>query len=377
MDETQSDPFDALIRDVASPQGPASSDGQNPPANAAGAPNAGPSPQAEGGAKPGAQEQSTANPAVKPPDQGLPAGMENPTDPAAADAAAAGKGSLPEYLKPFETTLKSKGFDLSKPEGVAKVLQWGQEAESTLGRRTTEANLLLTRAQEIEKDFQAGPDGVNRRLEAMGFSKLDVPTPENRLKELKSIYSAVSVIADPNATAEQRNAAIEGINALVFEPMDDLRINLAANKGKGTAATAQLKDYRTKSYGLFNDRVAQNPELHTAYDAILPAFQPGGVFHSFGLDHFSMTSSPERAAAIEQIGQALHFKESAFNPDGSVKDGGPIDVEIKKALALANRGGNAGPAGNGNPPVPGSNGNQNSDPIGDMLNSWARDSAMA
>lgn len=376
MDETHSDPFDALIQDVASPQGPAASNGQNPPANAAGASNAGTSPQAEGAANPGGQEQSTAKPVVPAPDQAGVPGTENPTDEAAKAAAEAGKGSLPEDLKPFETTLKNKKWDVSTPKGVAAVLKSYTEAETTLGQRTNEANLLHTRQNEIEKDFATGPDGVNRRLEAMGLPKLDVPTPESRFKELKSIYSHAQILANPNATAAQKDAAIEGINALVYEPMDDLRINMAANKGKGTSVAAQQKEYRTKAYGLFNDRVASNPELHQAYDAILPAFQPGGVFHSFGLDQFAMTSSPERAQAIEQIGQALHFKESAYNPDGSVKEGGPIDVEIKKALALANQGGNAAPVGGGQPPAPGSNGNQNSDPIGAMLDSLSREHAM-
>jgi hypothetical protein len=375
MDESTQDPFEALIRDAASPQGPANTEGGTTPANAAAGQASGPSTQAEGGAKPGAQDSSTAKPAAPAPDQGAPAGTENPTDPA-AQAAADGKGSLPDPLKPFEATLKSKQWDLTKPEGQAQVLKSYTEAEATLGKRTSDANLLLTRANEIEKDFALGPDGVNRRLEAMGFSKLDIPTPENRLKELKAIYGNVSVLANPNASSEQKDAAIEALNGLLYEPMDNLRIKLAASEGKGKTAAAELKDYRTKAHGLFNERVAQNPELHAAYDAILPAFQPGGVFHSFGLDPFSMTSSPERAQAIESIGQALLFKESAYNPDGSVKDGGPIDVEIKKALALANRGGNAAPAGNGQPPAPGANGQQSQDPVDAMLNSWARESAV-
>ncbi len=375
MEEASQDPFAALIHDVASPQGPASGEG-SPPANAPAAPVAGQSPQAEGGAKPGAQDSSTAKPAAAAPDQGALPGTENSTDPNAPAADADGKGSLPEHLKPFEATLKAKGFDLSKPEGMAKVLQWGQEAESTLGKRTNDANLLLTRQNEIEKDFAAGPDGVNRRLEAMGLPKLDIPTPENRFKELKTIYGHVSVLASTTSSAEQKDAAIGALNELLYEPMDDLRINLAANKGQAKAASAQLKEYRTKAHGLFNERVASNPELHAAYDAILPAFQPGGVFHSFGLDPFSMTSSPERAQAIEEIGNAVAFKASAYNPDGSVKDGGPIDVEIKKALALANRGGNAGPAGKGQPPAPASNA-QNQDPLDAMLNDWARESAVA
>lgn len=376
MDETNSDPFDSLIRDVASPQGPAASDGQNPQGNASGDPGSGPSPQAEGGAKPGAQEQSTAKPVVPGPDQAGAPGTENPTDPA-AQAAEAGKGSLPETLKPFEAILKSKSWDVGKPEGVAKVLQSYQEAESNLGRRTSEANLLHTRQQEIEKDFKAGGDGVNRRMELMGLSKLDIPTPQARFKEYKDIYSNVSVLANPNATPEQRDAAVESLNQLLYEPMDNLRIRIAAGQGQGQSGESKLKEYRTASASLFNQRVASDPKLHDAYNAILPAFQPGGVFHSFGLDEFSMTSSPERAQAIEQLGQALQWKESAFNPDGSVREGGPVDVEIKKALALANRNGNAAPAANGQPPAPASNGNQNSDPIGSALDSLAREYAMA
>ncbi len=379
MDDTHSDPFDALIRDVASPQGPAPTDGQKPPAesqsNAPSGPGAGTSQQAEGGANPGAQDPSTAKPANPAPDQGAATGTENPTDPA-AQAAEAGKGSLPEPLKPFETTVKAKGFDLTKPEGLAKVLQWGQEAESTLGRRTTDLNMLHTRQQEIEKDFQSGAEGVNRRLVMMGLSKLDIPTPETRMKELKDIYSNVSVLANPNASPEQRDAAIDALNGLVYEPMDTLRIRQAAGQGNAQSAQAKLKEHRTNSASLFNQRTGANPELHKAYDAILPDFQAGGVFNSFGLDEFSMTSSPERAARIEEIGQALAWKSASYNPDGSVRDGGPIDVEIKKALALATRGGNAAPAGNGQPPVPGSNA-QNQDPVDAMLSSWARESAVA
>ncbi len=374
MDETNQDPFDDLIRDVASPSGPAPADGQNPPANSSGVPGSGPSPQAEGGAKPGAQEPSTANPAAAAPDQGLPTGLENPTDPAAP--AADGKGSLPEDLKPFETTLKNKKWDVSTPKGVATVLQSYQEAESNLGRRTSEVNLLHTREKEVERDFMAGPDGVNRRLEAMGFSKLDIPTPQSRYQEYKEIYSAAVVLGNPDSTPAQRDAAIEALNAKVYEPMDNLRIRIAAGTEQAKGQQAKLKEYRTNSASLFNQRVGADPSLHQAYDAVLPAFQPGGVFHSFGLDEYSMTSSPERAQAIEQIGQALQWKASAYNADGSVKDGGPIDVEIKKALALATRGGNAGPAANGQPPAPGSNGQQNSDPIGSMLDQMARDSAM-
>lgn len=375
MDETNQDPFDALIRDVASPSGPAPADGQPSPANPQGAPGSGPSPQAEGGATPGAQEQSTAKPFGAIPDQGLPDGAENPTDPA-AQAAEAGKGSLPEDLKPFETTLKNKKWDVSTPKGVATVLQSYQEAESNLGRRTTEVNLLHTREKEVERDFMSGPDGVNRRLEAMGFKKLDIPTPQSRYQEYKEIYSAALVLGNPNATPEQRDAAIDALNAKVYEPMDNLRIRIAAGTEQAQGQQAKLKEYRTNSASMFNQRVAADPTLHEAYNAILPAFQPGGVFHSFGLDEYSMTSSPERAQAIEQIGQALQWKASAYNPDGSVKDGGPIDVEIKKALALANRGGNAGPAANGQPPAPGSNGQQNSDPIGSTLDQMARESAM-
>ncbi len=379
-DEISSDPFENLIRDVASSsQSPADSGGQNPASNAAnpgqgvGAPT---TPQAEGGANPGAQDQSTANPAQKAPDQGMNPGEENPTVPP-AQPGEDGKGSVPESLKPFEATLKSKQWDVSKPEGVAKVLQSYQEAETTLGRRTTEANLLLSRQQDIEKDFQSGPEGVNRRLEAMGLSKLDVPTPETRLGEYKAIYQNLSIALSEGATPEQRNAAIEKLNGLVYEPMDNLRIRIAAGAGKGEDAKVQLQSFRNNAANLFNQRVAADPTLHAAYDAILPAFQAGGVFHSFGLNEFSMTSSPERAQAIESIGRAVTFHQSAFNQDGSVKEGGPIDVEIKKALALQDRNANAAPAGNRQPPAPNSNGNQNQDPIGAMLNSWALESATA
>lgn len=368
-DEQSHDPFDSLLQDMASSASPASPDTSAPNDNGAGTPAI---PKAEGGATPGALEQSTAKPAATTPDQGIPAGTENPTDPAQA---ADGKGSLPDHLKPFETLLKSKQWDLTKPEGLTKALQSYQEAESNLGRRTTEANLLNTRAQEIERDFMAGPDGVNRRLEAMGFSKLDIPPPENRLQEYKAIFSAVQTLTNPNATQEQWDKAIGEINAKVYEPMDTLRIRQAAGQGQAQGAQAKLKEYRTNSATLFNQRVSANPELNQAYDAMLPAFQPGGVFHSFGLDEFSMTSSPERAQALETIGQAVAWKSSAYNPDGSVKDGGPIDVEIKKALALAGRAATAAPQG-GQPPAPAANGNQNQDPIGDMLNSWARETAM-
>lgn len=368
-DEASSDPFDVLIRDVASPEGPTNTDASAPPAGDAGAS----APKAEGGATPGAQDQSTAKPAPLAPDQGKPAGTENPTDPAQAEA---GKGSLPEYLKPFEPTLKAKGWDLSKPEGVAKVLQSFQEAESTLGRRQSDVNLLMTRQQEIEKDFQTGPDGVNRRLELMGLSKLDIPTPESRHKELKEIWSAISVAVHPNATEEQRAKAFENLDRLVYDQMDNLRIRLAAGQGQAQSAKAKLGEYRTNSANLFNQRVGANPEISKAYDALLPAFQPGGVFHSFGLDEFAMTSSPERAQAIEQLGQAVAWKQASYNPDGSVKEGGPVDVEIKKALALVNRNGAAAPAGNGQPPAPQANGQQQ-DPLDAMLSNWAREAAMA
>lgn len=365
-DEMPPDPFDSLIRDVAS-ESPAPSD-TNPSTDT----GAGASTQADGSANPGAQDQSTAKPAPLTPDQGQPVGTENPTDPAQA---ADGKGSLPEHLKPFEATLKAKGWDLSKPEGIVKALQSYQEAESNLGRTKSEANLMMTRAQDIERDFQAGPDGVNRRLEQMGFSKLDIPTPENRMKELQGIYSNLQTALHPNASEEQRNQAIEKLNALVYEPMRKLDIRIEAGVEKSQNAQAKLKEHRTNSASLFNQRVGANPELHQAYDAILPQFQAGGVFHSFGLDEFAMTSSPERAQAIESIGQAVAFKASAYNPDGSVKDGGPIDVEIKKALALAGRAATAAPAGNGQPPTPQSNGNQNSDPMA-AFDSWAREAAM-
>lgn len=369
MDAEQSqDPFDALIRDVASP-GPTDQDNKPADDKGTGTP---PNLQATDSANPGAQDQSTAKPGEVAPDQGVPPGTENPTGQPQAD----GKGSLPEHLKPFEKTLSSKGIDLTKPEGQAKFVKMYEEAETSLGRRTTEANLLLSRAQEIERDFMTGPEGVNKRLEAMGYSKLDIPSTADRLKEYQGIYSGLQIALNPNATDEQRNAAIESLNKLVYEPMDTLRIRQAAGIGQTQNAQAKLKDYRTSSATLFNQRTASNPELHQAYDAILPAFQAGGVFHSLGLDEFSMTSSPERAQAIESIGQALVFKASAFNPDGSVKEGGPIDVEIKKALALAGRVSNAAPAGKGQPPAPNSNGNQNQDPISAMLDSLAREHAM-
>jgi hypothetical protein len=363
-DEQLSDPFDSLIRDVAS-SGPTDATPNNQTDAGAGTP-----PQATDSANPSAQDESTANLGQQSPDQELKPSEENPTAPKQLD----GKGLLPDHLKPFEAILKNKQWDLSKPEGIVKALQSYQEAETTLGRRTTEANLLLSRSQEIERDFLAGPEGINRRLEAMGFSKLDIPTPENRMKELQGIYSNLQTALHPNATEEQRNAAIENLNKLVYEPMDTLRIRQAAGVGQAQTAQAKMRDYRTNSATLFNQITAANPELHQAFDAILPAFQPGGVFHSLGLDEFSMTSSPERAKALSEIGQAVAFKQSSYNPDGSVKDGGPVDVEIKKALALAGRATNAAPVGNGQPPVNNSNGN-NQDPFDKMLNDWALESA--
>ena len=91
-DEQSHDPFDSLLQDMASSSSPAPSDSSVPSDSATGTPTI---PKAEGGATPGAQDQSTAKPGEQAPDQGLPPGTENPTDPAKA---AEGKGSLPDHL---------------------------------------------------------------------------------------------------------------------------------------------------------------------------------------------------------------------------------------------------------------------------------------
>lgn len=348
MDDDFADPFASLIQEVASSSSPAAEGAGKPAGSAEGQ---SPTPQAEGGAKPGATETSTAKPAAPAADPGAEAGKENRT--ADGQPPADGKGSLPEHLKPFESTLKTKGWDLSKPEGVVKALQSYQEAESNLGKRTSEAQMLHQRSVEVQRDFEEGLPGINRRLEALGYSKIEAPSLKDQHDHYRDLVNNINVALNGKATPEQRAAAIEKLNELAYDKYDQLRIQLASGAQKSQDFKAQRVQHVNKSVALFNERVGANPALEKAYDAILPHFQPGGVFHSLGLDEFVITSTPQRAQAMEKIGEALSFHASAYNPDGTVKEGGPIDVEVKKALALAGRQSNATPAGgsqNGAPP---------------------------
>lgn len=261
----------------------------------------------DGTAKPGAQASAT--------------GKEEP------------KGVLPKELEPHKDLFDSKKFDLTKPEGVAKLAQAYKEIESHAGKTSTQSKNSQDKAARVMSIASGSVEDLNKWRKSQGLSELPIDTRshEDRVKEVDDLYSNVdkALNGDPeslkwlnNHFAKQRESLLES--------------KLTAKNSQNKTADQAFNERKSVARANFASMVQANPEAKGFFDELTDHLSPGGVFDSMGFDVLDAASTPERLAAFVEMGQALNV----FRNLEKVVEG-RVTAELERRRAAGNAGGGA------------------------------------
>jgi hypothetical protein len=286
-----------------------------------------------------------AKPAIepaKPNDTTQGDGTAKPDAPASAAGKEESKGVLPKELEPHKDLSESRKWDLTKPEGVAKLAQSYKEVESFAQKTQTLSKNSQDKAARAESLVSGSAEDLNKYRQSKGFPPLAVDTRsyQEREKEVDDLYSNVDKALQGDAEA------LKALNAHFAKQKENLLIAKIQNENiKPKTAEQAFKERKTAASLVFSNAFKANPEAKTYVDELTDYFNEGGAFDALGIDVVDALETDARAAAFLEMGQALNVFR---NLDKVVE--GRVEAELERRRTADNAGGQGNKGGKGSAP---------------------------
>jgi hypothetical protein len=275
---------------------------------------------------------------------------QKPVEGEAKPEAAQKQSPYPKALEPFKATLEAKKWDPTKPDWYVEPLKALQEAEQLNGRQSTDLGLTRARVSEVVAALHGSPKEINDLRARAGLPALpfDASSLDDKLKSAEEEWQLLEKALSDDEKAS-REATAQMANSL-RKRIDNLRLEKAvaertAGKPAGDAdANATKKDN-------YNRLREQFPDATQKLNALVPflATKYGtGILGSFGMDPYSILTTPERARQAYDLASRLWLGDPE-NFQSEVKKS--VQAEMEKLRKAGNAGAITGGGPAAKPPA--------------------------
>jgi len=267
---------------------------------------------------------------VKPQDTTPGDGTAKPDAQASATGKEEPKGVFPKELEPHKDLSESRKWDLTKPEGVAKLAQSYKEVESFAQKSQTLSKNSQDKAARVASIASGSGEDLNKWRTSQGLPPLAVDTRSHadREKEVDSLYSNIDKALQGDAEA------VKSLEAHFAKARKDLLVSQLRDEAvKPKTAEQAFAERKSAASTNFANAFKANPEAKAYVDELSEHFEAGGAFDALGIDVLDAFGTSERASAFVEMGQALNvFRNLETVVEGRVK------AELERRRTAGNAG---------------------------------------
>jgi hypothetical protein len=286
-----------------------------------------------------------AKPAIepaKPNDTTQGDGTANPEAPASVAGKEEAKGVLPKELEPHKDLSESRKWDLTKPDGVAKLAQSYKEVESFAQKTKTLSKNSQDKAARVEALVSGSAEDLNKYRQSRGLPPLAVDTRTHQERD----KAHADFVAMVNKALAGDTEAYNALDAHLAKEKENLIIaKIQSEHVKPKTEEQAFTERKAVAVANYQDLLRANPEVKTYVDELTDYLDAGGALDALGIDTVAAFQTQETTAAFVEIGQALNVFR---NLDKVVE--GRVTAELERRRTAVNAGGPGNKGGKGSTP---------------------------
>jgi tetratricopeptide (TPR) repeat protein len=265
----------------------------------------------ESGQQGGEDQSSRENDVNQDPNKDVSEGAEegNSTEPQATGE----EDAFPENLKDFKELLEREKLDHKAEDFVNQVLSKYSDSKSAIGRKSTEVGLTREKVNDLTRAILSTPDKINQIRETHGLPPIafDNKSAKDKVTETEEVYQLLTSLQDETKAQEAYQKLLRNFGQRLEDQRLDAKLQERAPQSQSNS------DLKQRAESNWASLQKQHEDANDAISALIPFFSSehgSGVLGSFGVDMYTMQSSPERAEAMYELGKLVMLGQKYSDP---------------------------------------------------------------